>query len=204
MAIRVLRAGLFGTACAAYFTGVLAAGAAVSGPDVQKPQVGKPQISKPGVEAHHPIAVSDILPADASQSAVEKPAVSKPPSASKPRPVARHPIAVSDIQPLDPNKLRSWTPEEKQIGFRTLERIFPGHLAKRGQQVSSLPKAAKPLALSFTHGGEAWDIDRFMKANDVAGLLVLRDGRIVLERYALGFSENQRWASFSLAKSITS
>lgn len=208
MAIRVLRAGLFGTACAAYFTGVLAAGAAASGPDVQTPQVGKPpvskpRISKPGVEAHHPIAVSDILPAEAPQSAVEKPAVKKP-SASKPRPVARHPIAVSDMQPLDPNKLRSWTPEEKQIGFRTLERIFPGHLAKRGQQVSSLPKAAKPLALSFTHGGEAWDVDRFMKANDIAGLLVLRDGRIVLERYALGFSENQRWASFSLAKSITS
>ena len=123
---------------------------------------------------------------------------------ARPKPDARHPIAITDALPLDPNSIRTWTAEEKRIGFRNMENIFPGHRAKRGQQVSPLPVASRPLALSFSHGGETWNIDRFMKANDVAGLLVLHKGQIVLERYALGFSEKQRWASFSLAKSITS
>lgn len=126
------------------------------------------------------------------------------PEASKPRAVARHPIIVSDIKPLDANAIRSWTPQEKQIGFRSLERVFPGHLAKRGQQVSRLPLAPVSWAPTFSHNGKTWSVDSFMAANSVSGLLVLHRGRIVLERYALGFSQKQRWASFSLAKSITS
>ena len=43
-----------------------------------------------------------------------------------------------------------------------------------------------------------------MEANDVAGLLVIRDGKILLERYALGFNQDGRWTSFSVAKSFTS
>jgi CubicO group peptidase (beta-lactamase class C family) len=38
----------------------------------------------------------------------------------------------------------------------------------------------------------------------VAGLLVLHDGRIRLERYALGYDSTKRWTSQSVSKSITS
>jgi CubicO group peptidase (beta-lactamase class C family) len=36
------------------------------------------------------------------------------------------------------------------------------------------------------------------------GLIVLKDGRIVLERYGLGRRPQDRWTSFSVAKSVTS
>lgn len=123
---------------------------------------------------------------------------------ARPKPEARHPTAIIDARPLDPNRISTWSAEEKPIGFRSIDRLIPGYPARRGQQVSPLPAASKPLALSFTHAGEAWDVARFMAANDVAGVLVLHNGQVVLERYALGFSEKRRWASFSLAKSITS
>ena len=122
----------------------------------------------------------------------------------KPKPDARHPIAHIDFAPLDPNRISTWSAEEKRIGFRHTERLSPGHLVKRGQQVSPLPLAKQPLALHFTHAGKTWNTESFMAANDVAGVLVLHKGRVVLERYGLGFGETQRWVSFSLAKSVTS
>ncbi|MDZ7630376.1 MAG: serine hydrolase, partial [Gemmatimonadaceae bacterium] len=43
-----------------------------------------------------------------------------------------------------------------------------------------------------------------MRLNRVSGLLVLKQGRIALERYALGATPQTRWMSMSIAKSITS
>ncbi|RMJ20470.1 hypothetical protein PHISP_08660, partial [Aspergillus sp. HF37] len=43
-----------------------------------------------------------------------------------------------------------------------------------------------------------------MDSEKTAGLLVLQDGKIRLERYGLGFGPEGRWTSFSVAKSITS
>jgi CubicO group peptidase (beta-lactamase class C family) len=43
-----------------------------------------------------------------------------------------------------------------------------------------------------------------MKNNRVAGLLVMKGGKVALERYAMGFRPSDRWESFSVTKSITS
>ncbi len=47
-------------------------------------------------------------------------------------------------------------------------------------------------------------LEDFMREQKVAGLLVLQDGKIRLERYALGHSDSGRWTSMSVAKSVTS
>jgi CubicO group peptidase (beta-lactamase class C family) len=47
-------------------------------------------------------------------------------------------------------------------------------------------------------------LDDYVRLNRVAGLLVLKNGRIALERYELGNSRDTRWVSFSVVKSITS
>jgi CubicO group peptidase (beta-lactamase class C family) len=43
-----------------------------------------------------------------------------------------------------------------------------------------------------------------MGQHHLAGVMVLQRGRIRLQRYALGFGPEQRWESFSVAKSVTS
>jgi CubicO group peptidase (beta-lactamase class C family) len=43
-----------------------------------------------------------------------------------------------------------------------------------------------------------------MKDQRTAGLVIIQDGKIRLEKYGLGFSGNGRWTSFSVAKSVTS
>jgi CubicO group peptidase (beta-lactamase class C family) len=90
-----------------------------------------------------------------------------------------------------------WSAEERLKNFPAMEMIFPGHVVKAGGRVKPLPDGT-PLPIAES------EVDAFMKAQNVAGLLVLQDGKVRLERYALGYSREGRWTSFSVAKSVTS
>ena len=92
-----------------------------------------------------------------------------------------------------------WSQEQRDANFRRMEEIFPSRTVRAGAAVRPLPQGPSlELALG------AAEIDRYIEANNVAGLLVLQDGRIRLERYARGFGPEQSWTSFSVAKSFTS
>jgi CubicO group peptidase (beta-lactamase class C family) len=112
--------------------------------------------------------------------------------------------------PLDPAShagiadILNWRGEKQAKGFRDIEHIFKTHTIHRGKTVHPLPVAATQIAPSFAYDGKTWTIDGYMKAYRVSGLLVLKDGKIVLEKYALGRKPTDRWTSFSVAKSVTS
>ncbi|MCR5871983.1 beta-lactamase family protein [Sphingomonas sp. J344] len=117
---------------------------------------------------------------------------------------ARTPPPAAQVAPQEAAKLRQvgaavlfWSQEERFRNFPAMEKIFPGTTAKAGRKVRALPKGA-PLPIA-----EA-DISGFMAAQNVAGLLVLQDGKVRLERYAHGYGAEGRWTSFSVAKSVTS
>jgi len=107
-------------------------------------------------------------------------------------------------RPMPDGTYYHWTPEEQLRAYPNLNKIYPSHVVKRGDKVAALPKAPQELNVSYQVDGESWDTERFMKENMVAGLVVLSKGRVVLERYRLGFSADQKWTSFSVAKSFTS
>ncbi len=90
-----------------------------------------------------------------------------------------------------------WSQEERLRNFPAMEKIFPGNVVKAGGKVKPLPDGV-PLPIA------AGEVEAFMAAQNVAGLLVLQDGKVRLERYALGYSREGRWTSFSVAKSVTS
>lgn len=93
-----------------------------------------------------------------------------------------------------PSEVLFWSQAEREAGFRAMDRITPHRTVAAGGEVRALPPGP-PLDL---------DVDAFMEAEKVAGLLVLQDGRVRLERYGLGFGPEERWTSFSVAKSLTS
>lgn len=97
-----------------------------------------------------------------------------------------------------------WTFEQQKAGYPHMEDLYPTGLVKRGAAVSPLPVAAQPLELSFKVGDQTWTLDDYMNRNRAAGLLVLKDGQVVLERYGLGQTPQTRWTSFSVAKSFSS
>jgi CubicO group peptidase (beta-lactamase class C family) len=98
----------------------------------------------------------------------------------------------------------TWTPEQQKDWYPAIESLYQVRTIKRGDHVHPLPKAAHEIAPTFELDGKTWTIDDYMKAYRVSGLLVLKDGEIVLERYGLGRKPTDRWTSFSVAKSLTS
>ncbi len=99
------------------------------------------------------------------------------------------------LPPLEkPSQVLFWTPQQREAGFRAMDQIVPHRVIRRGPTVHELPQGT-PLNL---------DVAAFMDSEKTAGLLVLQDGKIRLERYGLGFEPEGRWTSFSVAKSITS
>jgi len=97
-----------------------------------------------------------------------------------------------------------WTPAEQAFGYKNIEKIFPVRVVPRGKTVSALPHAATPFDVSFQQDGKTFDTAAFMKANRTSGLIVIRHGKVLLERYGLGRTEKDRWTSFSVGKSVTS
>ncbi len=90
-----------------------------------------------------------------------------------------------------------WSQAQRDQNFPHMEKLFPGHIVRAGGKVRALP-AGKSLAFPDA------DLDAFIAQQNIAGLIVLKDGKIVLERYARGYSQQGRWTSFSVAKSFTS
>lgn len=115
--------------------------------------------------------------------------------------------AQSSSSPPDPTSLRrssfTWTQQEREFGFAHWDSVYAGRNVARGARVRPLPAGtALPALRRGTPGAEV--LERFIATEKVAGLIVLQNGAVRLERYALGHSATGRWTSQSVAKSVTS
>lgn len=105
----------------------------------------------------------------------------------------------------DPNKVLFWKPEEQVAGFRNSEKIFWTRRIHASDKVHSLPYAKVDLGdVEVKIDGASMTVNEYFTRQSVAGLLVIKDGKILYERYGLGNTENSKWISFSVAKSVVS
>jgi CubicO group peptidase (beta-lactamase class C family) len=98
----------------------------------------------------------------------------------------------------------TWTPAQQAWGYKHMELINPSRIIKRGDKVRVLRRARVQINPEFDADGKSYDTASYMTAFRASGVLVIRDGKIILERYGLGRKPHDRWTSFSVAKSITS
>ena len=92
-----------------------------------------------------------------------------------------------------------WNQAQRDAGFRMIDRIpfvIEAHEIEAGNEVRELPEG-DPLDTGI-------DLDAYLAANRTAGIVILHNGKIRLERYEMGFWPDGRWTSFSVAKSLTS
>ena len=90
----------------------------------------------------------------------------------------------------------TWTQAERDKRFAHMDRLFPTHVVRRGAAVKLLQQG-KPLKLP------RGVLERYMRSDRLAGVLVLQNGRVRAERYGLGLSASGRWTAFSVTKAIT-
>lgn len=94
-----------------------------------------------------------------------------------------------------------WSPCLQSYGYRIVDQLFATRTIGRG--VARPLQRGQELQLGYRHAGEARTVEDFMDRNSVAGLLVARDGRVLLERYGLGLLPGERWSTMSTVKSMT-
>ena len=98
-----------------------------------------------------------------------------------------------------------WSPEHQVAGYRNTDRIFDTRTIHAGGEPHPLVPAPRDFSgVTYELDGATYTLDDYLRDKRVAGLLVVKDGKILLERYTLGNDENSRWISFSIAKSVVS
>ena len=97
-------------------------------------------------------------------------------------------------------------PDIQARTFRNIDKLFPTRTITAGGTVRELPLDLDPTIadLRFKVGDKTHDLYETISVDRIAGLIVLKDGKIKFEDYELGNDRKTRWMSMSVAKSITS
>ena len=95
------------------------------------------------------------------------------------------------------NRVGSWSALDKVEGVLTQS-------VSRGDNVNPLPKATHPPEIRYRYRNLGYTLDEYLERRRITGLLVLKDGEIVAERYRYSRTQDAKFLSFSMAKSVTS
>ncbi|MFO0586396.1 MAG: serine hydrolase [Polyangiaceae bacterium] len=113
----------------------------------------------------------------------------------------------------DPTRVLQWSPQERLIGASHSANIYATETFHAGPS-TPLPHMPppdvkyvyhrKPAGAAPANAHEVNDVGDYMRRQRTAGLLVMKDGKIAIERYAPGIHERTLWQSMSVAKSVVS
>ncbi|MGP1283308.1 MAG: serine hydrolase domain-containing protein [Parasphingopyxis sp.] len=104
--------------------------------------------------------------------------------------------------PTDLNILM-WTQPQRDFAFPRMEELAPVRTIANGEAFRELPRGPG-LDIALAIDGEDWTLDRYLEDQRAAGIIVVHNGEVRLERYRMGADVDTRWTSFSVAKSLTS
>jgi len=95
--------------------------------------------------------------------------------------------------------------EHVRVGsFSHLDDILPYLRMQKSASALPLPKAASVPQLGYRFQEQSYTVDDFLAHQRITGLLVIKDGQILDERYQYDRKDSDRFISHSMAKSITS
>ena len=96
----------------------------------------------------------------------------------------------------NPNRVGAWSGLDKVPGVQT--RLVP-----KAASASALPRAAQPPPITYRFRNLSYTLTEYLERQRATGLLILKNGEIVAEHYRYGRTEDARFLSFSMAKSVT-
>jgi CubicO group peptidase (beta-lactamase class C family) len=100
----------------------------------------------------------------------------------------------------------SWFYDESaRVGsFSHLDSLLPHYTLKKAASPLQLPPAASEPKLEYRFKNQAYTLDDFLAHQRITGLLVIKDGEVLVERYQYDRKPADRFVSHSMAKSIVS
>jgi CubicO group peptidase (beta-lactamase class C family) len=103
-------------------------------------------------------------------------------------------------------KRDSWFFDESvRVGsFSNLDRLLPHYTLTKAASPLPLPKTASEPRIEYRFENRTMTLDDFLARQRITGLLVIKDGEILLERYQYDRTPAHRFVSHSMAKSIVS
>ena len=95
--------------------------------------------------------------------------------------------------------------ERVRVGsFSNLDKVLSHNVLPKSAIERALPNAAGVFNLTYQFQNQTSDIERFLEHQRITGLLIIKDGRVLVERYQYGRKASDRFVSHSIAKSIVS
>jgi len=92
-----------------------------------------------------------------------------------------------------------WNTSQRESAFRAMETHYASNVVRHG--IAHPLPTGTPLQPRFADGST---LEAYIAAHHIAGIMVVQDSHVRLERYGLGATPDTRWTSFSVAKSFTS
>ncbi|GGC97345.1 serine hydrolase domain-containing protein [Aquisalinus flavus] len=85
--------------------------------------------------------------------------------------------------------------------YRRMEEMFPHRIVEGAENAEPLRRAIKAINETYDWNGQEKTIDQYAAESDTTALMVVKDGRVVFERYYQGEEAESRHTSWSVAKS---
>jgi CubicO group peptidase (beta-lactamase class C family) len=95
-----------------------------------------------------------------------------------------------------------WPPCLQSYGFRIVDKLFATRPIARGATRRELARA-ETYDATFISGDDELSTADLMNRNNVTGLIVTVDEKVVLEHYGLGLQAHECWSTMSTVKSMT-
>ncbi|MEP2989293.1 MAG: serine hydrolase [Parasphingorhabdus sp.] len=101
------------------------------------------------------------------------------------------------------NNILFWTDDQRDKAFRMMDTLVPSNTIAAGDSPQTI-ETGTALPKTFEVDGVQLSIDDYMENQRMAGLVIMQDGKIRMEEYRRDFAVDDRWTSFSVAKSLVS
>jgi CubicO group peptidase (beta-lactamase class C family) len=88
------------------------------------------------------------------------------------------------------------------VTLRSFDEIFPHRVIHAPEAPQALERAEAPIDALYDWNGKRKLVETFIEQASVTGLLVMKNGVIVHERYRLGAAADSRFTTFSLAGGV--
>ena len=108
-----------------------------------------------------------------------------------------YPLGTAATWYNNPNRIGAWSALDKVPGIRT-------RVVAHAPDAKALPRAVQIPEISYRYQNLSYTVSDYLARQRATGLLILKNGEIVAEHYRYGRTQDARFLSFSMAKSVTS